>query len=221
MMNFFRKHKVAIILIILVGFFGGTFIAGFGVSTFGNRASSFDTAAVVNGKKIPYKYYYSLYNNTLNMLRGSNQDINITEDLVKLTKQQILRNLIQDELIWQQSKKYGITVTDTELAKDIQTYPFFVNQKGEFNSKNYYQFLNNLRMSPKDFENLRRKQIASNKLQILIVSSARVSQSEFEAKHASSISDLTQTKANEVLNDWFDSVTKNSKIEILLDENRN
>ena len=62
MMNFFRKHKVAIILIILVGFFGGTFIAGFGVSTFGNSASSFDTAAVVNGKKIPYKYYYSLYN---------------------------------------------------------------------------------------------------------------------------------------------------------------
>jgi hypothetical protein len=53
MMNFFRKHKVAIILVILIGFFGGTFIAGFGVSTFGSGASSFDTVAVVNGKKNP------------------------------------------------------------------------------------------------------------------------------------------------------------------------
>ena len=49
MMNFFRKHKVAIILVILIGFFGGTFIAGFGVSTFG-KVSSLDTVAVVNGK---------------------------------------------------------------------------------------------------------------------------------------------------------------------------
>lgn len=218
MMNFFRKHKVAIILIILVGFFGGTFIAGFGVSTFGNRASSFDTVAVINGKKIPYKYYYSLYNNTLNMFRNSGQ--NVTDELMNLTKNQILRTLVQDELISQQTKKYGITVTDNELAKDIQSYPYFLNEKGQFDSRNYYQFLNNLRMSPKDFETLRRKQIASNKLQMLVASAARVSNSEFETGTSSSIPELTQIKANEVLNDWFDTVKKNSKIEILLDEDR-
>lgn len=218
MMNFFRKHKVAIILIILVGFFGGTFIAGFGVSTFGNSVSSFDTAAVVNGKKIPYKYYYSLYNYTLNLLRGSNQ--NVTDELMRLTKNQILNNLIQDELIWQQSKKYGITVTDAELAKDIQSYPYFLNENEQFDSRYYYQFLNNLRMAPKDYENLRRKQIASNKMQMLIASSARVSQSELEMKKGSNISEQTQIKANEVLNDWFDTIKKDSKIQILLDENR-
>ena len=219
MMNFFRKHKVAIILIILVGFFGGTFIAGFGVSTFGNTVSSFDTVAVINGKKIPYKYYYSLYNNTLNMLRSSGQDV--TEELMNLTKNQILRTLVLDELIWQQSKKYGITVTDNELAKDIQSYPYFLNDKGQFDSRNYYQFLNNLRMSPKDFESLRRKQIASNKLQMLVASASRLSQSEIEMKQSTNVPELTQIKANEVLNDWFDTVKKNSKIEILLDENRN
>ncbi|MBO7610710.1 MAG: SurA N-terminal domain-containing protein [Elusimicrobia bacterium] len=217
MMNFFRKHKVAIILIILVGFFGGTFIAGFGVSTFGNSASSFDTAAVINGKKIPYKYYYSLYNNTFNLLRSSGQ--NVSDELMRLTKSQILRNLIQDELIWQQTKKYGITVSDNELANDIQSYPYFLNEDEKFDSRRYYQFLNNLRMSPKDYETLRRKQIASNKLQMLIASAARVSSSEVEMKKASNIAELTQIKANEVLNDWFDNVTKNSKIQILLDEN--
>ncbi|MBR3655099.1 MAG: SurA N-terminal domain-containing protein [Elusimicrobia bacterium] len=218
MMNFFRKHKVAIILVILIGFFGGTFIAGFGVSTFGNRASSFDTVAVVNGVKIPYKYYYSLYNNTLASLKISGQEI--TEDLTKLTQNQILSTLIQDELIWQQTKKYGIIVTDNELAKDIQNYPYFLNDKGQFNSKIYYQFLNNLRMSPKDFEYLRRKQIASNKLQLLIASASRVSESEKKMSKISNVPDLIQIKANEILNDWFDEVRKNSKIEVLLDENR-
>lgn len=218
MMNFFRKHKVAIILIILVGFFGGTFIAGFGVSTFGNRASSFDTVAVVNGKKIPYKYYYGLYNSTFNSLRKSNEEI--SEEFIKFTQSRILRTLIQDELIWQQTPKYGIKVSDNELAKDIQTYPYFLNEKGQFDVRNYYQFLNNLRLSPKEFETLRRKQIASNKLQMLVASAARITQSEIEMQKGSNISDLTQIKANEILNDWFDEVKKKSKIEILLDENR-
>ena len=218
MMNFFRKHKVAIILVILIGFFGGTFIAGFGVSTFGNSASSFDTVAVVNGKKIPYKYYYGLYNNLLGSLKSSGQ--NVTEELMKLTQNQILRTLIQDELIWQQTKKYGITVSDNELAQDIQSYPYFLNGIGQFDSRNYYQFLNNLRMSPKDFESLRRKQLASNKLQILIASAAKATKSEIAGAGGLDESDLVQTKANEILNDWFDEIRKNSKIEILLDENR-
>lgn len=212
MMNFFRKHKVAIILIILVGFFGGTFIAGFGVSTFGN-ASSFDTVVVVNGTKIPYKYYYSLYNNALNALKHSEQDV--SEDAMKNLQNSIVRNLVQDELIWQQTKKYGITVSDNELAQDIQSYPYFLNEKGQFDSRNYYQFLNNLRMAPKDFESLRRKQIASNKLQLFIASSAKVSNSELANTQEEN---LIQTRANEILNDWFDDVKRNSKIQILLED---
>lgn len=216
MMNFFRKHKVAIILVILIGFFGGTFIAGFGVSTFGSGASSFDTVAVVNGKKIPYIYYYSLYNNALSTLRNSGKEVN--EDVMKLTQAQVLRTLIQDELIWQQTKKYGITVSDNELAQDIQSYPYFLNENKQFDSRNYYQFLNNLRMSPKDFEALRRKELASNKLQVLVASAAKLANSE-KRKDALEF-DLMQDKANEILNDWFDNVTKNAKIQVLLNENR-
>ena len=213
MMNFFRKHKVAIILVILIGFFGGTFIAGFGVSTFGNT-TSFDTVAVINGKKIPYKYYYGLYNNALGMLKQSGQDV--TEEMMKLAQNQILRTLVQDELIWQQTKKYGITVSDSELAQDIQSYPYFLNGNGQFDSRSYYQFLNNLRMSPKDFETLRRKQIASAKLQMLIASAATIADSA--KPKDSSEETLLQVKANEILNDWFDNVTRNSKIKILLED---
>jgi len=214
MMEFFRKHKVTIILIILVGFFGGTFIAGFGVSSFGT-ASSFDTVAIVNGKKIPYKYFYSLYNNTLNNMRHSQQEM--TTELTKALKNNILKTLIQDELIWQQTKDYGITVSDTELAYDIQSYPAFLNAQGKFDSRIYYQFLNSLMMSPKDFENLRRKQIAANKLQILIASAAKISNSE---KANTNEYQLLQAKANETLNSWFDGIKRKSTIKILLDETK-
>ncbi len=72
-------------------------------------------------------------------------------------------------------------------------------------------------MSPKDFEALRRKELAANKLQLLVVSAATVSNSEIseDTKESS----LIQMKANEILNDWFDEIRNNSKIEILL-ENR-
>ena len=114
------------------------------------------------------------------MLKNSGQEIN--EEMMTLTQNHILRNLIQDELIWQQTKKYGIIVTDTELAQDIQSYPYFLNDRGQFDSRNYYQFLNNLRMSPKDFESLRRKQLASNKLKLLVASATQISESELKAR---------------------------------------
>ena len=214
MMNFFRKHKVAIILVILIGFFGGTFIAGFGVSTFGNTASSLDTVAVVNGKKIPYKYYYSLYNNALNVIKHSGQDV--SEEMLKFTQNQIVRSLVQDELLWQQAKNYGITVSDNELAQDIQSYPYFLNEKGQFDIRNYYQFLNNLRMTPKDFESLRRKQIAAHKLQMLVASAATISDSE--VTEGTTKEGLLQIKANEILNDWFDNIKGKAEIKVLLDE---
>ena len=213
MMNFFRKHKVAIILVILIGFFGGTFIAGFGVSTFGN-SSSIDTVAVINGKKIPYKYYYSLYNNALNMLQHSGQDVN--EEMKTTIQNQILRTLVQDEIIWQQTKKYGITVSDNELVQDIQSYPYFLNENGQFDSRNYYQFLSNLRMSPKDFESLRRKQIAANKLKMLVASAATIPDSQTTA--GLDENNLIQLKANELLNDWFDTIKRKTDIKILLED---
>ena len=71
MINFLIKHKVKIFLITIVGFFAGTFV-GFGSYLFSDR-SSIDTVAVVNGTEIPYRVYYSLYNNAINMHRQTNQ----------------------------------------------------------------------------------------------------------------------------------------------------
>ena len=215
MMNCFRKHKVKIILIILIGFFGGTFIAGFGVSTLG-KTNSFDAVAVVNGKKIPYRFFHSLYNNTINSLSHSGNEL--TTDITTAIKNDIVRALIQDELIYQQAKDYGITVSDTELACDIQGYSYFLNGQGIFDSRKYYQFLNNLMISPKDFETLRRKQIVANKLKVLIASTVKVSKTE-KISHNDE-SQLLQKIANEVVNSWFNDMKRKSTVEVLLFDNK-
>lgn len=218
MMNFLRKHKVKIFLITILGFLAGTFV-GFGSYMFGKK-TDINTIAVVGNTKIPYKLYFSLYNSSIDMLRQSG--LEITEYLKTQTQKDIIRGLIQDEIIWQQTKKYGITVSDTELAADIQKYPYFQNDKGQFDVRYYYKFLNNLRLSPKEYETFRRKQIASNKLKVLIASAASVSDGELE-EMKKEMPDLNkeyaiQLKANEVLSDWFEDVRNKTKIEINLNE---
>ena len=221
MMDFLRKHKVKIFLITILGFLAGTFV-GFGSYMFG-RKLDINTIAVVGNTKIPYKLYYSLYNNSLDILRRS--DLELTEQLRKQTQNDIVRGLVQDEIIWQQTKKYGITVSDAELASDIQKYPLFLNEQGRFDVRYYYKFLNNLRLSPKEYETFRRKQIAANKLKMLIASSASVSDGELDEMRKE-MPDLNkeyalQLKANEVLNDWFENIKKNTKIEINLQDGNN
>ncbi len=216
MMDFLRKHKVKIFLITILGFLAGMFV-GFGSYMFGKKLD-INTIAVVGKTKIPYKLYYSLYNNSLDLLRKSG--LEITEYLRTQTQNDIVRGLVQDEIIWQQTKKYGITVSDAELASDIQKYPLFLNEQGQFDVRYYYRFLNNLRLSPKEYETFRRKQIASNKLKILIASAASVSDGELE-EMKKEMPDLNreyalQLKANEILNDWFEGIKKNMNIEINL-----
>ena len=219
MMNFLRKHKVAIFLITILGFFAGTFV-GFGSYLFGEK-TYYDTAAVVNGQKIPYKIYYALYNNAISMIKYSNQDL--TEEMIKKIQNDIITNLVKDEIIYQQADKYGITVSDSELAADIQSYPYFLNENKQFDSRYYFQFLNNMRLSPKEFETLRRKQLVSNKLQLLIASSAKVSdaQGQFIKENDKDITDtmILQIKPNEILNDWFMKVQDNTDYKITLKNN--
>lgn len=216
MMNFLRKHKIKIFLFTILGFLAGTFV-GFGSYLFGEK-TYYDTAAVVNGQKIPYKIYYALYNNAISMIRYSNREL--TEEMMKQIQDEIITSLVKDEIIYQQAGKYGITVSDSELASDIQNYPYFLNENKQFDSRYYFQFLNNMRLSPKEFETLRRKQLISNKLQLLIASSAKMSDAQEQAfkddnkglEHAM----ILQIKPNEILNDWFKQVQDNTDYKITL-----
>ena len=219
MINFLIKHKIKIFLITIIGFFAGTFV-GFGSYLFGEK-NYFDTVAVVNGYKIPYKIYYAMYNNTIDVIRKSNPDV--TEDTLKEIQSNIINTLVLDEILWQQTKDYGITVSEEELAMDIRSHKYFLNEEGVFDPRYYFNVLNNLRLTPKEFESMRKKQIAANKMKVLIASAVSgISESEFSGmknENPKITKDyVLQIRNNEILNDWFNKIRKETSVKITIND---
>ncbi|MHB9154463.1 MAG: SurA N-terminal domain-containing protein [Endomicrobiales bacterium] len=229
MMDFLRKHMRIIFIVTITGFLGGAFI-GFGGYFFGDNSMG-DAVIVVNGKKIPYQRYASLLNRTLDLMRERKEEV--TQETTDQKKQEVLQDLIQEEVLSVQAKKYGITVSDAELAADIQHYPAF-QRDGRFDQRMYFQVLYQaLRTTPKEFEESRRKQISIFKLRQLIVSSVRISEPElrlefarrnrgstanFEKTRDAFLESLRQEKAMQVFGEWFKTLNQTVKIKVNLQQ---
>lgn len=229
MMDFLRKHMRVIFFITIVGFFAGAFV-GFGGYFFGEKSTA-DAVAEVNNIKIPYRQYANLLNRTLENMRNNKQEV--TDAAVQQKKQEVLQDLIQQEVFNEQATKYGITVTDGELAANIQSYPAF-QREGRFDRNAYFQVIFQvLRTTPQEFEESQRKQIAIYKLRQLIASSVIVTEPElrfeyarmnkgdmknFEKDREKFSESVRQQKVMMVFNDWFKTLNQTVKIKVHLQE---
>ena len=229
MMDFLRKHRATIFIITITGFLSGAFV-GFGSYIFGSKTAS-DDVATINGKGVPYKEYIQLFNRTLDNMRKEN--VEMTDEVFTQKKQEVLQDLIQEEVFWQEAKKYGIKVSDGELAADIHHYPAF-QKDGVFDQRVYFNVLGQvLRTTPKKFEDSRRRQIAIYKLRQLIASSVLVSDAElhleytrankgnmskFQEQREEFLKNLRQQKVSMVFNEWFKNLNQTTKIEVHLQE---
>ncbi|MCX7941384.1 MAG: SurA N-terminal domain-containing protein [Endomicrobia bacterium] len=220
--DYFAKHKRDIFIITVVGFIAGIFL-GFG--GYLRYSSVVDTAAVVNGVKIPIQRYNRLLNQAIETYR--NQGNEITDEILRSIKQQVLRDLIQEEVFWQEAKKYGIIVTDQEVYYDIMSIPAF-QKDGRFDRETYYRtVILRLKMTPKEFEESRRKRIAMFKLRNFILSAVKLTPQEVEAYYIEKqpkteeekqklYSQLLQEKQTAVLEEWYKEINNNLKIKVYL-----
>ncbi len=227
-MNFFGRYSRTILLITVIGFIAGSFI-GFGgyYFTSGWRA---DTVALVNGKKILYNTYLNYLQRLISNLRDQNQEV--TDELYNRKKQEILSELIQEEIFCQEAKKYGIVVTDEELAADIQNFPAF-QKDNRFDRNTYFQVLQYaLRMTPEEFEESRRRTIMIAKLRYLIAGSVKTTEKELELAYLQEKGDLKNyfrdyatfrqnylsQKTLLVFNEWFQQLGRQVKVKTYLEE---
>ncbi len=163
MMDFLRKHRRNIFIATVIVFVAGTFI-GFGGYFFGDVGGG--VVAEVNGKKISYQRYNFFYNRSLESLKQRN--VELTPEVLKQVEVEVIQDLLQDEVFWQESQKFGITVSDKELSGNIRQFPAF-QRDGQFDPRIYYEFLRRvLRTTPSEFEDFRRRQIAFLKLRHFI-----------------------------------------------------
>jgi len=228
-MEWLRKHTRTIFMITIGGFLAGAFV-GFGSYFFGNKSSN-DAVIEVNGSKISYKTYIDLYNRTIDNLRREKEQP--TEETIKSKKQEVLQDLIQEEVFWQEANKFGIKVTDSELAMDIQHYPAFQKDK-RFDQRAYFQVLYQvMHQTPPEFEKTRRKQLAINKLRYLIASGVKITEPELRLEYSLANKgnmknfdkdrdkfeeQVRQEKTMMVFNEWLKQLNQTMKIKVHLQE---
>jgi hypothetical protein len=208
MMNFFRKH-VRVIFVVTIAAFVGVIVFSAVVNSLGSN----DYAVKVNGKKVPLRLYMFVYENAVESYQKAAQEY-LSDTQKQQLKVNILQTLVQDEIFYQQSKLYCISVTDEELNLDLQNSLQF-KENNVFSPARYMAFLRVIRMSPKEYELLRKKQMAGVKLKMLLASSVKLWNYEVNSiarEEGKAKEELFGTKVNVVLNEWYQQVIKNSKI---------
>ncbi|MDR3281935.1 MAG: SurA N-terminal domain-containing protein [Endomicrobium sp.] len=214
MMNFLIKHMRIVFIITIIAFICVTFM-GFGTYLFVYK-EDFKTAITVNGTKIDMKLF-NLLCTQLSKIHKELTNEPLTKKDFKEIKIKAIQILVQNEIYYQQSKLYGIVVTDKELKLNLENSMQF-KKNNIFDIKKYYLFLQSIQMTPKEYENLIRKQIAGSKVKMTVAYSVKLWNYELETlvNQGSSITEdiLLQSKINTILNEWYSNVIKNSEIVI-------
>lgn len=224
MMNFLRKHKRNIFIGTVAIFLGGTFV-GFGGYIFGDRAGS--DVAEVAGTRIPRRKFDFLYNRQLETLRQQNKEL--TSEALKQVEGEVIQELIQDEVFWQESARFGIRVTDAELSANIRAIPAF-QREGLYDRGLHYNFVSRVfRITPREFDEYQRRQIAFMKLRYFISTSVYVPESEafadyikkfpvktkeWEKARADYAKTYRQETVNAVFNEYLRQLNNTVKIKV-------
>jgi len=132
--------------------------------------------AEVNGKEIPFYEFNYAYEMTARNMQMQNLDISNLKDQIK---KEVVNDLIEKELLYQEAEKEGITATSEQVKNEIlKISAFQVN--GKFDKQIYLQIINSFGLTPDAFENILRKELSVNNLKTILLSTIYVSDEEIE-----------------------------------------
>lgn len=195
MIRFLSRYRKPIFVSIVIVFLLGIFV-GLGGYLFSSADRS-EAVAEVAGRKIPYATYSMQVNRILDRMREQGREV--SDDLQKKVKQEVLQEMIVEELLAQKAAEMGMVVTDLELASEIHHTPAF-QRAGAFDQRAYFESIRYLfRMSPRQYEDMRRKSMLSLKLRQFVFLAAKLTPAEVSAayaeRHGGSLKDLEKQKA--------------------------
>jgi peptidyl-prolyl cis-trans isomerase D len=175
MLNVMRKHagswmiKVILFAIVIVFVF-------WGVGSFRSREAA--KVAMVNDEMITASDYRRAYNNLIDRYRqqfGSNLNDGMLEMLD--VKNQALNQLIDRAILLQEAQKLDLRVTDEEVAESIMRTPVF-QTNGSFDNRRYRRLLDQVHLTPEEFEADQKNALLGEKLTRIIMGGAKVSEEE-------------------------------------------
>ena len=161
--------KIAFGIIILVFVFWGVGGLTGGPST---------VILTVNGEPITIQEFQRKYEQLEQQVRAQYPDIDAAGLKAMQLKQQLIQNLVLENILIQEAKRVGATVTPVELRKVVESFPAFQNAEGKFDPDAYLRMLKAQRNSPGNFEAELRNNMLINKLRTDVTAGAFVPEAE-------------------------------------------
>ncbi len=136
--NFFTKVTVVLLACLLIFMGIGNLLSG---------DDEKEEVARVGKEVITSDEYKSLYQNYGKQISGSDA----SREQVKKLKYDLLNGLIEQKLLFNLTSELGLTVGEESIKNHIKNTKYFQNDKGEFDKNKFYETLNDLHMTEKEY----------------------------------------------------------------------
>ncbi|SNZ02762.1 peptidyl-prolyl cis-trans isomerase D [Persephonella hydrogeniphila] len=146
------KWMKVILFITTFAFVGTAFVALVLYKLSGNIQG----VAQVNGKDIPVAEFYYQVTLITNQMESKGID---TAPLKKQIYRDALRNVIEQELLFQEAQKEGVEATKEEVKRYLLDIEAF-KENGKFSRDRYLAFLSQVNLTPSFFEEILRKELS-------------------------------------------------------------
>jgi parvulin-like peptidyl-prolyl isomerase len=184
MMTKLREYSKIFIIIVALSFIG-LMVFEWGMDYTG-ISSRRNVVGEVNGKELTYERFSELYQQLYQSERARREQ-EMTEGQLENLRKQVWDNFVQRILFQEEMDKLEIAVTDSEIVYQIRNYPLDeIKQNegfqtdGEFDWNKYYASFTNPQIPWLQIEEFYRQNLPFQKLQNIITSTVRVSESEVE-----------------------------------------
>lgn len=178
MIGFLNRYKKTVFTITVVVFLVSIF---FGLGAYIGEITIGDTVAKIGKRKISYSEYQKMVSIYLGKVLKENKDIK-TEDAYKvienMVKEEVFREMVVDEILKMEAKRFGFKVSDFEVAMEIQNTPMFLVDD-KFDPRVYVGVIwSNYKMTPREYEEWRRNSRLSGKFKSFLFETVKVSPDE-------------------------------------------
>jgi hypothetical protein len=218
MLQAMRKHAKYFYVLFFVVILSFVF---WGVGTV-DRTGGVQIAAEVGKHKITAEDYWKAYDRTSRFYRELYKDAFNEEMEKKLNlKENVLNSMVNDKVLLIAAKESGISVSNQELQDAISHERAFMNN-GVFDKNLYLNRLRLNRITPEEFENATRQELAVTRMKQLIELSvdptdidSPARQTPGNEKAAKMISEaILRDKREKAVDSYIEGLKKNIKIKI-------
>ncbi|MDH5661802.1 MAG: SurA N-terminal domain-containing protein [Elusimicrobiota bacterium] len=199
MMNFLRKNVKTFLWSIAIAFIGGVFLWNF------STRRLIDCVVQVNGTKVSYSSFLESVNMRIRNWYDQNPQAELSDDQRKEIKSEVLNAFIQEQLLIQEARKYGIYVSQSEVINTIRSLPQF-QREGKFDPQLYFYILQNyFRTEPAVYEAQIKQLIINQKVRDFIISTIKVTDQEVKDEYE-------RRKMKEKTEDFKESFLQEKKV---------